>query len=209
MKRLGITQRVENVPRYSERRDCLDQRWISFIWLLGFIPVPLPNVLSCDISLLLNDLQIDALILSGGNTIAAVDSVAINVAPDRDFFEQGLLKEAFLRNLPVVGVCRGMQILNLYMGGSLTLVSKHVSVRHSLRIIDNNYKLPETVNSYHKWGISREGLAEKFKSIGEDKDSNVEAFVCEEKKILGIMWHPEREQVFREIDINLIRRFLL
>ena len=45
MKRIGITQRVERIESYSETRDCLDQRWSDLVWQLGYIPIPLPNIL--------------------------------------------------------------------------------------------------------------------------------------------------------------------
>jgi hypothetical protein len=44
MKRLGITQRVENIHSYNERRDCLDQRWAALTFHLGYFPVPLSNI---------------------------------------------------------------------------------------------------------------------------------------------------------------------
>ena len=45
MKILAISQRVESVPGYVEKRDCLDQRWSHLILKLGFLPFPLSNLL--------------------------------------------------------------------------------------------------------------------------------------------------------------------
>ncbi|MCF6281526.1 MAG: gamma-glutamyl-gamma-aminobutyrate hydrolase family protein [Candidatus Polarisedimenticolaceae bacterium] len=209
MKRIGITQRVECVKSYSERRDCLDQRWTTFVTELGYIPLPLPNIIPDQVSKLLDALNLDALLFSGGNSIASLDPSASNAAPERDVFESALLGEALERNIPVVGICRGMQMINLFMGGKLTPISGHVAVRHSISSVDAHDHLPGMINSYHNWSISPEGLANGLKPIAVDCDGNIEAFKHVEKSLLGIMWHPEREAPFDPLDIELIKRSLL
>lgn len=209
MKRIGITQRVERVQSYSERRDCLDQRWSAFVLELGYIPLPLPNVSPDQVAKLLDALSLDALLFSGGNTITRLDPSAHDAAPERDAFESALLGEALERNIPVVGVCRGMQIINLSMGGTLTPMSGHVAVRHTVSSMDVHNQLPETVNSYHNWGIPSEGLANDLRPMALDDEGYVEAFRHAEKPLLGMMWHPEREAPFNPLDIELIKRSLL
>ncbi len=44
MKKIGLTQRVEVVASYQERRDCLDQSWINLLLELGYTPIPLPII---------------------------------------------------------------------------------------------------------------------------------------------------------------------
>lgn len=209
MKRIGITQRVEQIQNYSERRDCLDQRWSVFVWKLGCIPIPLPNCSPSMVPVLLDELQLDAVILSGGNSIASLDVLATDAAPERDAFESILLDEALERNFPIVGICRGMQMINVHMGGNLTQVSGHVALRHQISSIDQRYFLPESVNSFHNWGISKDDLAEGLQAIAFDSEGNVEALKHTKKNLFGIMWHPEREQPFNSLDIELIKRFLL
>jgi len=209
MKRIGITQRVELVQNYSERRDCLDQRWSAFVWELGYISLPLPNILPDQVVKLLDTLNLDAVLLSGGNSITSLDPSAHDIAPERDAFESALLDDALKRNLPVIGICRGMQMINMYMGGTLTCISGHVAVRHSIASIAANYHLPETVNSYHNWSISPDDIANKLRPIAIDKNGNIEAFEYIENNLLGIMWHPEREQPFNPLDIDLIKSVML
>lgn len=209
MKRIGITQRVEQVQSYAERRDCLDQRWAAFVLQLECIPVPLPNIPPAQVVRLVNGLNLDAILLSGGNSIASLDPSAGDAAPERDAFEAALLDEALKRNMPIIGVCRGMQMINHYLGGKFQKVLGHVAVRHALATVDERYHLPETVNSYHSWGISREHLADELTPLAVDGDGHVEAFTQVEKKVMGIMWHPERESPFDPLDIDLIKRILL
>lgn len=209
MKCIGVTQRVECVEYRSERRDCLDQRWSAFVAELGYILLPLPNILPNQLSKLLQAINIDAVILSGGNSITSVDPSANDSAPERDAFETALIGEALTRSLPVIGICRGMQMINVYMGGNLTYVSGHVAVCHSISSLDSKYQLPEMINSYHNWSISPQGLANVLKPIAIDNDGNVEAFENREKNLFGIMWHPERESPFNSLNIDLFKRILL
>ena len=208
MKRLGITQRVENITAYGERRDCLDQRWYKLLLEFNYIPIPLPNIDQDSVSSLLNALSLDSIIFSGGNSIAVLDESVGDISFKRDKFETELLKEAITRNINVLGVCRGMQMINLQMGGSLSKVSNHVAVKHTLNSLENNYMFSSQVNSFHSWGIAKNNLAKKLKPLAIDSDGNIEAFENEDKSILGIMWHPEREEPFDKNDMQLIKRFL-
>ena len=207
MKRLGITQRVEKIHDYAEHRDCLDQRWAAMALQLGYIPLPLPNVATDQLPMLLDNLNLDGVLLSGGNSLASINPAADDASLERDRFELALLSECFDRKIPVVGVCRGMQLINVKLGGRLHPVKGHVGERHVI-IQANGIPMPEMVNSYHNWGIPSEGLASELFPLAFDKAGNVEALESSVKKILGIMWHPEREQPFNPIDIALIKRHL-
>jgi gamma-glutamyl-gamma-aminobutyrate hydrolase PuuD len=208
MNRIGITQRVEVVPHYGERRDCLDQRWSDLVLKLGYLPIPLPNIAPENVAKLVESLQISAVILSGGNSIACLNPETSDAAPERDAFENALIPIIFAKNLPVIGVCRGMQLLNLYMGGSLQEMSGHVAVRHTLNSCSCEYTLPTEVNSYHNYGIANNGLADTLKPLACDDAGNVEGFYRSDMPMLGVMWHPEREEQFSQCDIQLFERFL-
>ena len=207
MKRLGITQRVENIRSYAERRDSLDQRWAAMAIHLGYLPLPLPNIAADQVSMLLDNLQLDGVLLSGGNSLAHLEPTSEDIAPERDAFESELLSESIERKLPVVGVCRGMQLINVELGGRLSPITGHVAKRHSVKQ-EGSIKVPETVNSYHNWAIPGDGLASELTPLAFDLEGNVEAFECKAKKLLGLMWHPEREQPFNSLDIKLIKRYL-
>ena len=205
MKRLGITQRVENVQSHDERRDCLDQRWAEFAMQLGYLIVPLPNIPASHVLALLNNLQLDAILLSGGNSISVLNPAAEDAAPERDAFEVALLQEAMARDIPIVGICRGMQLINAELGGRLSWIKNHVAVRHQIKSVGES-QFPEQVNSYHAWSISATGLAAELTPLALDQEGNIEAFVCIKRRLLGIMWHPEREAPFNRLDIKLIKK---
>lgn len=209
MKRIGITQRVERVKHYDERRDCLDQRWSELVLEMGFFPVPLPNIAEEKAAQLIEALQINAIILSGGNSIACLDAGAPDAAPERDAFENALISIALSENIPIIGICRGMQLLNLYMGGNLHEIPGHVAVRHPLTICNTDYPITKEVNSYHNYGIPENGLGDTLSPLANDANGDIEAFYRDDLPLLGIMWHPEREAIFSKTDIKLLKRFLL
>jgi gamma-glutamyl-gamma-aminobutyrate hydrolase PuuD len=208
VKRFGITQRVEYIESYAERRDCLDQRWSLFVQRLGYLPLPLANIQPEMVPLYMDSVGIDALLLSGGNSIASLDDSADDAAPERDAFEAALISEVLQRNIPIIAVCRGMQMINIYFGGKVSPITGHVSVRHTISSLDSDYTLPKTTNSFHNWSIAPTDLARNLIPLAVDCDGNIEAFQHAERKLLGIMWHPEREQPFDELDLRLIKSFL-
>lgn len=208
MYKIGITQRIDVEVNYGERRDCLDQRWSDLALKLGHLPVPIPNIAAEKASTLIDALQINALILSGGNSIASLNTNAADSAPERDELENALISVALTKNLPIIGICRGMQVLNLYMGGGLQKVHGHVAVRHHINSISTEYLLPKEVNSYHNYGIPKSELADTLTPLAYDNEGNIEAFYRTDMSMLGIMWHPEREKKFNQSDIQLLKRFL-
>ena len=205
---IGITQRVDDILGYCERRDSLDQRWTQLIVELGHLPVPLPNVSAKCATQMIDQFGIDALILSGGNTIAALDTDATDVAPERDQIENTLIDIAVNQKLPLLGVCRGMQMLNLYFDGQLYKTTGHVATRHALNVQSSKYSLPAEVNSFHNYAIARKGLGQSLQALAYDEDENVEAFCHVRLPLLGMMWHPERELPFAEVDVQLIKKFI-
>jgi gamma-glutamyl-gamma-aminobutyrate hydrolase PuuD len=208
LKLLGITQRVAAIKDYGERRDCLDQRWSDLALCLNYLPVALPNISPEKVESLVDSIGLDAIVFSGGNTIASLDLLAADTAPERDAFESELLKLALVKDIPVIGICRGMQMINLAFGGDLTQISGHVATPHLIYSKTLTYQFPKTVNSYHRWGISNDGLANDLVIMAIDAEGHIEAYEHQNARLLGLMWHPEREKPFNPLDIKLLTRFL-
>ncbi len=124
---VGITMRVAHAPVSGEPRDALAQDWSRFFSVLlpGRPWLMLPNTgESCPD--LAQSMGVNALVLSGGDDIGA--------SPLRDATETALLRWAASHNLPVLGVCRGLQMLQHYFGGGLVRLApeRHVRTRHAV-----------------------------------------------------------------------------
>lgn len=191
MKKILLSQRVDVIERYKERRDAMDQRWPCLLYEAGFIGLPVFNHAETLIAAL-KSTQFDGILLSGGNSHAEYGGNA----PERDNADKILLSHAAEKKIPLLGVCRGMQSIVLYFGGSLHKVSAHVSVRHDIGAGRN-------VNSYHEY--SPELLPDALEALGKSGDGEIEYIKHKSLPITGIMWHPERETPFSSGDINLIK----
>jgi N5-(cytidine 5'-diphosphoramidyl)-L-glutamine hydrolase len=194
VKIVAITQRVAVVPEYGERRDCLDQAWPRFIAACGLLPLPLPNVVDVALAMFARA-EVAGLVLTGGNDLAAVGGDA----PERDLTESALLDAAESRRLPVIGVCRGMQVIQQRYAVPLRRVHGHVMPRQSIDIEGQETE----VNSYHNFGASESRLP--LNTWAQARDGIVKAIRHSDKPMTGIMWHPERNTPFAERDIALFR----
>lgn len=192
--RLAISQRVDVIGNYGERRDALDQAWYDLLAQLPVTLLPVPNA-STPIDSWLANLEPEGVLLTGGNDLAQL-SEGSNKAPERDATEQALLAYAHRHKLPVLGVCRGAQFMNQFLGGSIVQVDNHIAVRHRVESVDPNSDLfsgVTEVNSFHGWGIAPDGLASQCITCVLSEDSTVEAFRHKTLPWVGMLWHPERE----------------
>lgn len=205
--RIGVSQRVEVIHSYGEHRDCLDQQWFRFLESLGYAPVPIPNSLS-NVEGWVESMGIEGLILTGGNDLSSLPD-ASNASIERDETESALLTVARLRAWPVLGVCRGLQMMNVWLGGQLIPVSGHTAVRHPVNpveVTDSCFRQYGEVNSFHNWGIAPDGLADDLVPQLLSSAGDIEAYTHNFLPWFGIMWHPEREAPFKEQDKQLINR---
>ena len=200
MKTVIYTQRVEIIESYRERRDCADQRIADFIYACGFLPMPVAN--RTDLAeKIIETIQPAGIILTGGNSLAAYGGNA----PERDAMDNALIELAICRTIPLYGFCRGMQSILVYYGNELVNVEGHVAVRHSVQGGMEEWE----VNSYHN-----QGCKEVKKDCGlivtaQSADGVVEAICHEKHPIAATMWHPEREDSFRQRDIGRVRKLFL
>ena len=206
MKFVAITQRLVRNKDYPETRDALDVRWAHLAKAAGFIPLPLPTF--TDFSCYPGRIPLAGVIFSGGNDLSRFSTDEFSLL--RDTFEKGLLDYAVQTRMPVLGVCRGMQIIADYFGAELTGIPGHVGIRHNVeltsdsRYLGQSQYVPVQVNSYHTVGITR--LPMVLKECARTADGQIEAYEHLELPIVGQMWHPEREETFKEFDLMTIRR---
>lgn len=202
MKKLniGISMRETNAIGYNEKRDSIARDWYRYMhevmpnanWLL------LPNI-EKNIFSYIENWDINAFILIGGEDLGISD--------ERDNTEKLIFEYSRKETLPILGICRGFQLIYKLMGGSIEKQSENFSRFHTANhheIIMGNKK--EIVNSYHSNAIIESVKPKELEIIARcKKDNTIEAY--EGYNILGFMWHPEREKVFNEWDAEKIKNF--
>lgn len=208
MKKILITQRLMETPEYKETRECLDIQWSDFLNKCGIIPIPLP--IKSDMKTFLKKFQVDGILLSGGEDLFCCSPQSL-LSKQRDEFEKGLLKEGIRRHIPILGVCRGMQMIAHYFGIKIEPIDSHAGTKHYIEIAEegclyNFYRKKHKVNSYHKYGILHtiKPLTRLAVSI---QDKSIESIYHKEFNIAGIMWHPERERPYSLSDMSFFRHF--
>ena len=207
MRHVGLTQRVDRITGRGERRDGLDQRWHDVFAKLGAMIVPLPNA-AMGAGHLLDALNLEAIVLTGGNDVAQAPQAA-NVAPERDRLERDLIDVCLDRDIPLLGVCRGMQMMNVALGGYLGRTEGHAGVEHPITVANQApWPVDWRVNSYHDVCVPVEGLASDLVCLATSENGDVEAFAHVRAACHGIMWHPEREMPPRLEDLKFMKQVL-
>lgn len=131
---------------------------------------------------------------------------------ERDNQEMQLLEEALKRDIPVLAICRGHQLLNVAMGGSLL---QHIE-DNSHRWLDNGdsswhdvaletgrvsgvFGAEVHTNSRHHQGVTPDRLGDGLRPVGTSADGYVEAVESETHRwVVGVQWHPERPEIRKE-----------
>lgn len=191
---IAVSQRVVTDSNTRERRDALDQSWPGFLKHCGLLPLIIPNHLPT-VKPLIQRNTLCGILLTGGNDLAAYGGDA----PERDEVEAYLLSRAKATNLPLLGVCRGMQMIMHDAGVKLEPVQGHVSARQTIEIDG----VQQTVNSYHTLGAVH--ATAQLRVWARSDDGVVKAIHSNDKPITGIMWHPERISPYRKEDMQLFR----
>lgn len=214
MKYILMSQR-EQIDQYNEKIDVLEAAYITYFTELGYFPITVSNF-CVDVSCFFDIAGLSAVVLTGGGSVPAVyyDNVDEYVGQEnRDRVEMLLMKNALKKHIPVLGICRGMQFINGYMGGKVSQLifppgERKNGTDHS--VICEGEKL--LVNNYHNDGIYKTNLAEGLIPVAEDTEYDVvEAFRSCDNMILGIQWHPERkftDEGAREKTKSMIRYFI-
>ncbi len=180
--------------------------------------------------------QLDGFVLGGGGDVhprhygETIDGTNVqSIHEGRDAMEFRLLEIALERDMPVLAICRGFQVLNVLMGGKLIQhIDGHKSpskeeVIHHLVRVEPNTRLWEAlgrreqivVNSHHHQGLSPQELAPRLKAsaflVGDlPLIEGVES--QEHRWVIGVQWHPERLHEFagesRRAQEDLFRAFV-
>ena len=191
MLKIGITQRVDYIESIDETRDVLDQRWTGLLAESDLITVPIPN--TCNVPCFISELKLAGILISGGNDHST-----------RTICETACVEYCLKHQLPLFGICHGMQLIGQHFGSKLIRIENHVGVCHDVRIKDNRYRIPNgtfNVNSFHNFTLDK--VPEEFSVFATDSDGHCEAMGHKSLPIVTFMWHPERPPF-----LNWFNRFI-
>lgn len=217
---LALTAKVRQDPGSPTLRTVIDNGYVRGAEIAGGTPVVVSPAQQAATSARLLEIS-DGLVLTGGEDVepqryGSVDGRANRVSPERDELEVRLAEKALDRGVPILAICRGMQLLNVALGGSLvgdllrdgrtemdhdrtgSMVSRDV---HSVRVGDarllRGVFREDTfrVNSTHHQALGE--LADGLVPVAwSEEDDVVEAVEYRGGRtdawVAGVQWHPER-----------------
>lgn len=205
---IGISSYIDGISAK------LSMTYIESVRRAGGIPVVIP--LTTDTTQISEIVSVlDALIMSGGEDIDPAyfgEEPHPNlgeVVPDRDKFDVALIERVIAEGKPLLAICRGEQVLNVVLGGSLyqdipSQLPESIQHQqniprdkgsHSIKIVENSllHKLLNVdsleVNSFHHQSVKN--LGKGLKITATSSDGVVEAIELEGKQVLGVQFHPE------------------
>ena len=188
-------------------------RYATAIERAGGLPVVVPPFTDADADSLLTRARLvlsrlDALVMVGGADIdparygAARHPETEGIDPGQDSFELALLEAAITDDVPVLAICRGMQVLNIVRGGTLVQhlpdlpsIGAHRKVHHEVHLaagslVANAVGATDVYgHSVHHQAVDRVG--EGLRITGRSPDGTIEALELEHGWVVGTQWHPE------------------
>lgn len=217
----------------NPKRTAVNTAYVQSVILSGGIPYMIPVTDNVEVLRQIVS-QLDGIVLTGGEDIKpdyygdTPDEKLEEVSPARDTFDLMVLKMATDRNIPILGICRGLQLMNVAFGGTLyqDLPTQHPSAinhrqkesgtipTHPVSIIKGS-KLAEItgqemlqVNTFHHQAIRK--LAPGFKVTAWAPDSVVEAIEAYPvRQMLGVQFHPEIFTAAGDTTMRKLFKFLI
>ncbi len=181
--------------------------YVKAVYKTGAIPIVLPVVDVSDIDALLD--TVDAVVITGG---CDVDPASYGSTPeprlgtidaDRDAADLAVARAVVARNQPTLAVCRGIQVLNVALGGTLVQhVDEHMRLdAYNLDVhpvaIDRGSRLASVVGT-HELGVNTlhhqvlDELGTGVRVVARNPDGHAEAVEVDgASNVLGVQWHPE------------------
>lgn len=207
----GRRKKVGDLPGYEKMTGLLDldvdlyfSDYGRAILDAGGLPVNIP----IDVDPAVIAPRLDGILLSGGADVdparygAEPDADLGPVEPERDAFELALVDAAYGNDLPLLGICRGIQVLNVHGGGSLHQhVAPHAVYDQSPTItvhpvsitadstLHGLYGSSYDVNSLHHQTLDT--VAPGFRVVATDDEGTIEAIEGIDRPVVAVQWHPE------------------
>ena len=226
---IGIT--TTHIPQKQPLPSSgVSEAYIRAVHAAGGLPLLIPSGLSAE-ELQVLSARVDGILFTGGGDIDPVyfngmpHARVYNIIPERDETEIGLVRLAAEVNLPFMGICRGIQVINVALGGTLYTdiadqlpgALKHdftekVYLAHSIQVkpgtrlsaILGATRIQAT--SLHHQGVGQ--VAERLAPVAWAPDGLVEAVELADHPFgLAVQWHPEWLQDMKEMR-NLFKAFI-
>lgn len=180
---IAITQRLVQHNSYNELREALSTEWGALFdaKFSAFLPLPL----CFEIPFTCYENVIKGCILSGGNDLSIFNNLQENNI--RDEYEKNVIARCIQLQIPLLGVCRGAQVLAHFFGSEIKPCQNHIGTH----LVRDSWGNEFRVNSFHNYAITN--LSADLECLAVAEDNSIEAFKHKSLPFYALMWHIERE----------------
>ncbi len=207
---IGVTPRLTTTENVS--KQFVNENYIKAMNNYDFIPVVLP-LYNDDIEAFLD--KCDGFLITGGDDITPKyfnqeNQGSEGCNEDLDILDKMVIEYACKTKKPMLGICRGHQAINVFLGGDLIQdigQSHSHGVHHHVTTFENRlitFPKDMIVNSYHHQVLGR--LADNLIEIARSDEGYNEAFIHSTLPIISFQWHPEKEPDV-ESSVNIFSTF--
>lgn len=197
MKNIFITQKV-TADKHGTLNYVVEKNWYDFFKSKKINIIPINDV---NLFVKYKSWNIAGLIVPGGNDLPSKNKNFENKIRKKK--DVPIIKFALNKQIPILTVCYGFQLLADMYGYNLKKSSIHTKTTHKLNIQEiNSYKNIITINSFHNYVIHR--LPKFFDKDAKCKDKTIELAISTRKKILCTMFHPERKNISQKIVSKIV-----
>jgi putative glutamine amidotransferase len=229
---IGLTTFYENKPRRNQ--TSVSNNYINSVIKAGGLPIMIP-IINDDMDINKYIDMFDGIIFTGGEDVSPILygenplKQVTYISTDRDTHEIAMFKKAYEKNVPILGICRGIQLMNVALGGTLyqdidaqiegalghgPMENPVNELYHSVNIQKNSilYNIFQTedltVNSFHHQSIKDLGTDLRVTALSaEGIIEGVES--CQKDFVVGVQWHPEDLTSRYPLFLKLFQKFIV
>ena len=196
--KIGVTTTIREIYK-NQFEYSLDQRLIKFLN---------KSFLKPDIRIIFDDKinlkKFDLLIISGGNDLNRLEKSKRNFL--RESLDKYIIAKSIKLNIPLLGICYGAQLISSYYGNKIIKQKGHNNKKNQIKFGKSDFFNVKTmtIKSFYNFAIKIDKNI--LEVLATSENNCIEAFKIKKEKIYGIMWHPERDRSFKQLNKKFIKR---
>ncbi len=196
--KIGITTTIREFYK-NQFEYSLDQKLIKFLnksFSRPDIRIIFDNKINLE--------KFDLLIISGGNDLNRLKKSKRNFL--RESLDKHIIAKSIKLNIPLLGICYGAQLISSYYGNKIIKQKGRNNKKNQIRFNKSDFFNIKTmtIKSFYNFAIKIDKNI--LEVLATSKNNCIEAFKVKKRKIYGIMWHPERDRSFKQLNKKFLKK---
>ena len=196
--KIGITTTIREFYK-NQFEYSLDQKLIKFLnksFSRPDIRIIFDNKINLE--------KFDLLIISGGNDLNRLKKSKRNFL--RESLDKHIIAKSIKLNIPLLGICYGAQLISSYYGNKIIKQKGRNNKKNQIRFSKSDFFNIKTmtIKSFYNFAIKIDKNI--LEVLATSKNNCIEAFKVKKRKIYGIMWHPERDRSFKQLNKKFLKK---